>query len=598
MLANAAAAPDLESIDKGVAAIYALIAIVVLWLLLAGLLLVGAGKGDLPAWAAATAFLAHLLWGAAAFAAVFLLSEGYSAPHWPVLFLALPPPLFASYALWAHFPRLHARLPPKATSAAVLGTILAMSVALLGYTAERQRERTVQSARNASAAQAEYVREQAEQRQQNLARFQSLSAESPLSAWAPFIGKGNELEKQAAERARALSHRQDDAEAMLRSGDSFPLFHIGELDLHATPALCSATRDFLLNNARANHPASPDTRYVVVADRFDAWLPAMRWLIGQRCDLASAVAAMEQAVLAYQPEPERDKFLAALGRLDPEWRMCHGDANATRDQQIAGCAAAIALSPTGSENNAVALFYRGDAHLANGATEPAIRDYSEAIRIKPDFAEALNNRGNAYDDAGDRERAIKDYDDAIRIRPDFARAFSNRGNSYDEMGEHSRAIQDYDQAIRLDPQYRNAFKNRGRARYFQGDFAAAAEDFSHALSLKRADAYVVLWLHLARGRAGATSPDDLHRDAGSLDRAVWPWPVVAVYLGEQDGTTVLHAATEPDHACDAAFYLGARASLIGDATAGRDMLQQALDRCQANSIEYFAAKFALERDRR
>jgi lipoprotein NlpI len=602
VLGNSVAVPHLESIDKGIAAIYALVGVVLLWLVLAGMVFLGASKGEMPVWAGATAFAAHPMSAAAAITSLFVLADHSDAPRWYLVFIALPPPLLAGYALWAHFPRLHLVLPATPTSAAVMGIILVMSLGQLAYTFERDRARAIQAAIDAKEADEQYRQEQEAARQANLAKFQRLTADSPLWEWQEFIGKGNELEKQAVARARAMSHRQADAEAMLRNGEAFPLYHIGELDLEATPGFCSGARDFLLKNAAEHHPESPEQRDVVMADRFDPWVPTIRWLIGQHCNLDSVVAAMQDAVRAYKSEPERDKFLAVLARLQPQWSVCSGAGKTTSDEQIAGCTAAVASGPAGSENVAIALFHRGDAYLAKNEAAPAIRDYDEAIRIKPDFAEALNNRGNALDDNGEHERAIRDYDEAIRIKPDFAQAFSNRGNTYDEMGDHGRAIQDYDRAIRLDPKYQNAFKNRGRARFFQGEFAAATADFSQALALQRTDAYAVLWLHLARGRSGAASPDDLRRDAGPLDRATWPWPVVAVYLGEQDSAAVRQAASRSgadatDQMCDAGFYLGENTMLSGDKSAARDLLQQAMKSCLPNSLEYYAAKFELERAR-
>ena len=54
----------------------------------------------------------------------------------------------------------------------------------------------------------------------------------------------------------------------------------------------------------------------------------------------------------------------------------------------------------------------------------AIKHYTEAIKLKPDFTEAYNNRGNAYYHIGDYNRAIEDYDKAIEIQPDYANAYT------------------------------------------------------------------------------------------------------------------------------------------------------------------------------
>ena len=601
MLWMAAAVPYLESIDKGVAAIYALIAVVLLWILLAGLLIVGAIKGDMPIWAATAAFIAHPLSAAAAVASLFLLAENYHAPYWPMLFLAVPPPLLAGYALWAHFPRLRLTLPATPISGAVMGILLVLSIGQLAYTINRHFQEQRQSREDRKAADQQFAREQEAKRQQNLARFQRLTSDSPLAEWREFIGKGNELEKQAVERARLLPHRQSDAEKLLAEGNGFPLYHIGELDLHATPEFCAGARDYLVNVAAKNRPASSDQKYALVAGEFESWLPQMRWMIGQHCDLDAAVTAMEAAVHSYPQSKEQNTFLASIARLHPEWRACRGDNGASLDQQITGCGLVIASATGDSEGRSIALFYRGGAWLTKGETDRAIHDYDEAIRTRPDFAEALNNRGNAYDDNAEHERAIQDYSEAIRIKPDFAAAFSNRGNAHEELAEHDLAIQDYNQAIRINANYQNALKNRGRARFFQGDFRGAAHDFAQALSLRPTDAYTVLWLHLARSRADPDGQEALRRDAAPLDRNAWPWPLVAAYLGEQDTATV-HAAAHrgaaherDDMVCDANFYLGERAVISGDAADAHDLLLRAENTCPANSLESYSARFELDR---
>jgi lipoprotein NlpI len=601
VLANIVQLPHLESIDAGIAAIYGLVGIVLLWLVLGALLLVGAAKGAMPLWAGITMFVAHPI-SAAAISALIVLSDHGGASGTYILFVALPPPLLAGYALWAHFPRLHAVLPPTPTSAAVLGVLLVVSLGQLAYSLERNRERTVQAVQNAKEAEALYQHEEEVKRQANLARFQRLNADSPLSDWQEFIGKGNDLEKQALAIVRTAPRRQEDAEAMLRSGEPFPLFHISDLDLAVTPTFCAGAREYLVKNATEHHPAGPDQRYVFVSDHFDTWLPTMAWLIDKKCDLGSAVVAMQEAVRAFPEAPERDKALILLERLNPQWATCRGDNNATPDEQIAGCTGTLAGGALGKQNTAVALFHRGDAYMLKSDTAAAIRDYSDAIQAVPGFAEAYNNRGNAYDDSGDHPRAIQDYDEAVRFRPEFPEAFNNRGTTYDETGDHARAIQDFDQAIRLNATYQNAFKNRGRAKFFQGDFAAAAVDFAQALALQRTDAYAVLWLHLARGRSGKSSPDELRRNAEGLDHAAWPWPLVAGYLGELDDAAVQRAANQDaaeakDRLCEAALYLGENAMLHGGISAARDMLQQTMTSCPSNAIEYYAAKFELEHAR-
>jgi lipoprotein NlpI len=596
MLMNAAAAPDLESIDKGVATIYALIALVLLWLVLSVLLIVGGSKGEMSIGGAVAAFILHPLSGAAAFASLFLLSGGSAPPHWPIILMIVLPPLSAAYALWAHFPAIHRLLPPLPTELVLWGIVLVLSVGQISYVVIHDRRIALRSQEEAMEYQHQVEQQEAARQQANLEKFQRLTPDSPLADWQDFIGKGNVLEKQAVAGARALTHRQRDAEAMLDTGDGFPLFHIGELDLHATPEFCASAGNFLVRNAAANKPTSPDQLYVSAADRFDAWLPAMQWLARQHCDLDAAVTAMEQSVSAYPASPERDKFLDELARMHPQWLACDGTAGLAYTAQIDACTALLNTRLT-SANEAIALFNRGGAYIDNAQYDAAIPDYDAAIKINPDFAAAYNNRGNAYDDKGEHDRAIQDYDQAIRIAPGFAIAFNNRGSTRTEQAAYDQAITDFDQAIQLAPRYYNAFMNRGRAQFFRGNFTAAVDDFGHGMSVRPGDAYAALWRYLAHARSGATQLDELRRDVASVDLAAWPGPIISAYLGEQDAAGVLEAARkgDADNACDAYFYLGERNIVIGDTTAARALLQQARAECPLSTHEHYEAGAELAR---
>ena len=112
-----------------------------------------------------------------------------------------------------------------------------------------------------------------------------------------------------------------------------------------------------------------------------------------------------------------------------------------------------------------------------------LRFYDEAIRLKPDDADAFHNRGNARRDKGDVEGALRDYDEAIRLKPDDADAFHNRGFARHDKGDVEGALRDYDEAIRLKPDDADAFHNRGLARRDEGDVEGALRDHDEAIRL-------------------------------------------------------------------------------------------------------------------
>ncbi len=96
---------------------------------------------------------------------------------------------------------------------------------------------------------------------------------------------------------------------------------------------------------------------------------------------------------------------------------------------------------TKEHNQECADFYyhRGLNHAKNGELELAIADYTKAIELKPDYADAYYNRGGAFLRLEDREKAKSDLATARklgvntitaidRILRDYARAWKTLGN--------------------------------------------------------------------------------------------------------------------------------------------------------------------------
>jgi tetratricopeptide (TPR) repeat protein len=64
----------------------------------------------------------------------------------------------------------------------------------------------------------------------------------------------------------------------------------------------------------------------------------------------------------------------------------------------------------------------GLALVQLGRPQEAIGHYEQAVRLKPDFAEAHYNWGVALEQAGRVQEAIGHYEQSLRIKPDFAKA--------------------------------------------------------------------------------------------------------------------------------------------------------------------------------
>ena len=65
---------------------------------------------------------------------------------------------------------------------------------------------------------------------------------------------------------------------------------------------------------------------------------------------------------------------------------------------------------------------RGTCYLESGDFDNALKDFSDAIRHKSNFAEAYFNRANAYTKLLDTKKACSDIKECIKLGYEPARA--------------------------------------------------------------------------------------------------------------------------------------------------------------------------------
>ena len=85
--------------------------------------------------------------------------------------------------------------------------------------------------------------------------------------------------------------------------------------------------------------------------------------------------------------------------------------------------------------------------------------------------------------SGDYEEAIDDYTNALKINPQFADAYFHRGILKGRLGDAKGAISDADKAIKINPQNAMAYASRGIAEELGGDLQRACADWRKAALL-------------------------------------------------------------------------------------------------------------------
>jgi tetratricopeptide (TPR) repeat protein/S1-C subfamily serine protease len=199
------------------------------------------------------------------------------------------------------------------------------------------------------------------------------------------------------------------------------------------------------------------------------------------------VPAWNQLSVVYRDSNQLDKALAAINQaiqLQPNNPNLYNQKLAILSdlkrykEAAAAINKAIELSPR-------AAFYnnRGIVRSELGDKPGAIDDYTQAIKINPNYALAYNNRGIVRSELGDKPGAIDDYTQAIKFNPNDALAYYNRGIVRSELGDKQGAIDDYTQAIKFNPNDANAYYGRGIVRSELGDKPGAIDDYTQAIKI-------------------------------------------------------------------------------------------------------------------
>ncbi len=159
-----------------------------------------------------------------------------------------------------------------------------------------------------------------------------------------------------------------------------------------------------------------------------------------------------------------------------------------------------------SNSKAEEFLYRGLNQYNEGDYKGAIERFSNAIKTKPDFAQAYSARGQAKLMIEDLNGAKKDCEKAIKIKPDLVHAYITLGRVSNKKAiqelfrdqkhnYYDSAIMYYTKAIELDPENGEAYMGRGFSLNNNEQYEAALEDLSKSIDYlsndwQKAEAYI------------------------------------------------------------------------------------------------------------
>ena len=112
---------------------------------------------------------------------------------------------------------------------------------------------------------------------------------------------------------------------------------------------------------------------------------------------------------------------SAAAQLSSHWQACTGNPGIDWDTQIRSCTALIQSNTELKENVAIAFYNRALAYENKEKYELAIADYSEAIRLNPNDADAYLYRGLDKQRTGDKDGAEADIAAAKQLNPNIGK---------------------------------------------------------------------------------------------------------------------------------------------------------------------------------
>ena len=135
-------------------------------------------------------------------------------------------------------------------------------------------------------------------------------------------------------------------------------------------------------------------------------------------------------------------------------------------------------------NDPTLFFLGGNCYGSLSHFDQAILCFQEAIKVKPDMAEAHHNLGVYLKEKEDIDKAILSYKRAIKLKPDFAEAHNNLGICLHELGKPDEALICHKRAISISPDMAEAHNNLANALKVLGQVEEAIVSLKRALEIK------------------------------------------------------------------------------------------------------------------
>jgi hypothetical protein len=300
--------------DRAVLQAYSAGAAVLLWIFLAGLLLVGSSKQVIPGAVGAISWIAIPLSGAGALAAIAVLYDPQR--RWPLILPAVVPLLIGGYVVYAFLPSVQTISIPSA-GMAMWGVVAVLSASIVPTTRGFLEAHGGRSVRAEPGPELDrfHADERARARADGLAELSKMDEETKLYEVTRWMRPNSPVRQEALEFARHLPDRQADMIRMLLNLGSEPLLFLADIDIKPTPELCDAARYWLHKSVVQRQQMFHSGPEPFVGIEFEEGLAGIGW-ISTNCGCEKELDEIEAYARSQdQNAPAVQKFLAGLADI-------------------------------------------------------------------------------------------------------------------------------------------------------------------------------------------------------------------------------------------------------------------------------------------
>lgn len=129
--------------------------------------------------------------------------------------------------------------------------------------------------------------------------------------------------------------------------------------------------------------------------------------------------------------------------------------------------------------------YLGDILSVLGKHGEALDANLKAVELDRSDPEAHNNLGNTYRNLNNFDRAIKSYSVALKLRPDYADAYFNKGIALKMLSRYKDAEHNFRKALTYNSNDAEAYNNLGIILQLRGQLSGVEDCFKRAIALKQ-----------------------------------------------------------------------------------------------------------------